>query len=305
MGRLFVFRGAAEGTGGGEGRGCGTVNLKAIDIHTHIHTGDRARQKTEGIRDGAKTFGTGLMDIGLDERAALYRDQQMMAVIFDVDYESASGLRSSNDDVAAAVARYPDLFIGFGTVDPWKGEAAVREIRRSIGDLGLKGLKFQQITQKFDPSDRHFYPLYETIAELGVPVIFHMGTTAIGAGSPGGRGYRLEYGRPILIDGVAADFPKLTIIGAHPGWPWHDELLAVARHKGNVYIDLSGWAPKYFPPSVVQYANTLLQDKVLFGTDFPMLTPDRWLKEFEELPFKPEVRQKILLENARRLLKLG
>jgi hypothetical protein len=103
---------------------------------------------------------------------------------------------------------------------------------------------------------------------------------------------------------VAADFPTLTIIGAHPGWPWHDELLAVARHKGNVYIDLSGWAPKYFPASVVQYANTLLQDRVLFGTDFPMLTPDRWLKEFEELPFKPEVRPKILLENARRLLKL-
>lgn len=281
------------------------MNLKAIDIHTHLPTGERARQSTAGTRDGAKYFGTDQMDIGLDERADLYRSRQMMAVIFDVDYESAAGLRSSNDEIAAALARHPDVFIGFGTVDPWKGEAAVREIRRCVTELGLKGMKFQQITQKFDPSDRRFYPLYETIAALGVPVVFHMGTTAIGANSPGGRGYRLKYGRPILIDDVAADFPELTIIGAHPGWPWHDELLAIARHKGNVHIDLSGWAPKYFPASVVQYANTLLQDKVLFGTDFPMLTPDRWLKEFEELPFKPEVRAKILLENARRLLKLG
>jgi len=281
------------------------LDLQAIDIHTHMHTGDRARETPAGVRDGAKYFGTGQMEIGLDERAELYRSRHMMAVIFDVDYESAAGLRSNNDDIAAAVARYPDVFIGFGTVDPWKGVAAVREIRRCISELGLKGMKFQQITQHFDPSDRRFYPLYETIAEVGVPVVFHMGTTAIGATSPGGRGYRLKYGRPILIDDVAADFPELTIIGAHPGWPWHDELLAVARHKGNVYIDLSGWAPKYFPPSVVQYANTLLQDRVLFGTDFPMLTPDRWLKEFEELPFKPEVRPKILLENAKRLLKLA
>ena len=121
---------------------------------------------------------------------------------------------------------------------------------------------------------------------------------------PGGGGIRLKYCQPIFLDDVAADFPELTIIGAHPSWPWHDEMLSVMLHKANVYMDLSGWRPKYFPQSVVQYANTLLQDKMLFGTDYPALTPKRWLDDFAEVPFRDAVRPKILLENARRVLKL-
>lgn len=103
---------------------------------------------------------------------------------------------------------------------------------------------------------------------------------------------------------MAADFPHLKIILAHPSFPWQDEALAVATHKPGVHIDLSGWSPKYFPPQLVQYANTLLKDKVLFGSDYPVLTPDRWLADFEKLPIKDEVRPKILKENAARLLGL-
>src|SRR5690606_25289726 len=115
-----------------------------------------------------------------------------------------------------------------------------------------------------------------------------------GAGSPGGSGIKLKYCRPIpYLDDVAADFPELKIIAAHPAWPWQPEMLAVARHKSNVYIDLSGWAPKYFPPDLIQYANTLLKDRVLFGSDFPLITPERWIKEFQDLPFKDEVRPMI------------
>ncbi len=106
------------------------------------------------------------------------------------------------------------------------------------------------------------------------------------------------------LDDLAADFPNLTIIGAHPSWPWQEEMLAIAVHKTNVYIDLSGWSPKYFPPSLVQYANTLLQDRVLFGSDYPFITPERWLKDFEKAGFKPEVHEKILFQNAQRLLNL-
>jgi predicted TIM-barrel fold metal-dependent hydrolase len=132
-----------------------------------------------------------------------------------------------------------------------------------------------------------------------------MGHTGVGAGIPGGAGIRLDYVRPIpYLDDVARDFPELTIIGAHPAWPWHDELLSVVLHKANVYMDLSGWSPKYFPPSVIQHANTLLQDKVMFGTDYPLLTPERWLRDFEAAPFKDEVRKKILLENAARVLRI-
>ena len=106
------------------------------------------------------------------------------------------------------------------------------------------------------------------------------------------------------VDDVAADFPDMPIILAHPSFPWQDEALAVATHKPQVYIDLSGWSPKYFPPNLVRYANTLLQDKVLFGSDFPLITPDRWLRDFDTLEIKPEVKPKILKTNAARLLGL-
>jgi predicted TIM-barrel fold metal-dependent hydrolase len=133
----------------------------------------------------------------------------------------------------------------------------------------------------------------------------HTGTTGIGAGAPGGRGLKLSYGRPVpAVDDVAADFPRLTIIAAHFAWPWHLELLAVARHKGNVYIDLSGWAPRYFPAEVIQYCNSVIPDKFLFGSDFPLLSPDRWLDEFGKLDLKDEVREKVLYRNACRILDL-
>jgi predicted TIM-barrel fold metal-dependent hydrolase len=207
--------------------------------------------------------------------------------------------------VASIVQQYADRFIGFASVDPWKGVVAIKELERSVKELGLRGLKLHPTTQAFFPNDTRFYPLWEKCAELGIPVLFHTGQTGVGAGTPGGGGYKLKYAQPIpYIDDVAADFPDLTIIMAHPAVPWQEEQLSVAVHKANVYIDLSGWSPKYFPPVLLQYATSLLQDKVLFGSDYPALQPDRWLRDFEALEIKEEVRQKILLENARKLLKL-
>ena len=132
----------------------------------------------------------------------------------------------------------------------------------------------------------------------------HQGVNGIGAGMPGGGGLRLEYSNPMLLDAVAADFPQLSIVSAHPGVPWQDEQLAVATHKPNVYIDLSGWSPKYFPPILVKYANSLLRHKVLFGSDWPAIAPDRWLADFERIEVKDEVRPLILKENARKRLGL-
>jgi predicted TIM-barrel fold metal-dependent hydrolase len=207
--------------------------------------------------------------------------------------------------VADAVRKFPDVFIGFGSVDPWKGKLAIAELDRAVTALGLRGLKLHPIVQAFWPNDRRFYPLWDACVGLGIPVMFHTGTTGVGAGVPGGNGLRLKYGNPMpALDDLAAEFPGLTIIGAHPSFPWQDEMLAIAVHKTNVYLDLSGWSPKYFSPTLVQYTKSLLQDRVLFGTDYPFLTPDQWLTEFDKLGFKPEVRQKILLDNARRLLRL-
>ena len=140
------------------------------------------------------------------------------------------------------------------------------------------------------------------IQAAGLPALFHTGQTGVGAGMRGGYGMRLKYSNPMYIDDVAADFPDLKIIMAHPSFPWQDEALAVATHKPNVYIDLSGWSPKYFPPILIKYANSLLKDRMLFGSDWPAILPDRWLADFEKLDIKPEVRPLILKENARRLL---
>jgi predicted TIM-barrel fold metal-dependent hydrolase len=174
-----------------------------------------------------------------------------------------------------------------------------------VKDYGVRGFKFHPNYQAFFPNDREVYVIYEAIQEMGVPALFHTGQTGIGAGVPGGGGIRLKYSNPMHVDDVAADFPHMKIILAHPSFPWQDEALAVATHKPTVYIDLSGWSPKYFPPQLVRYANSLLKDRVLFGSDFPVISPDRWLADFEKLDIKPEVRPLILKENAVRLLNLA
>jgi predicted TIM-barrel fold metal-dependent hydrolase len=195
--------------------------------------------------------------------------------------------------------------IPFASVSPHRGKEGVLLAKKLIREYRVKGFKFHPSVQDFFPNDRMAYPLYEAIAEAKLPALFHTGQTGVGAGTPGGGGIRLKYSNPMLLDDVAADFPDMPIVLAHPSFPWQEEALSVATHKPQVYIDLSGWSPKYFPPILVQYANTLLKDKILFGSDYPVMTPERWLADFEKLNIKPEVRPLILKMNAAKLLKLG
>ncbi|MEO9005863.1 MAG: amidohydrolase family protein [Candidatus Dormibacter sp.] len=279
---------------------------RAIDVHVHPNHDEAIKSGGEYLKWAKRHFkGAAPDEITIAETAAMYRAHRMMAVLLGKDARTNTGLPAiPNDSIAQAVREHPDVFLGFGSVDPLQDIAwCVEEVRR-CKELGLIGLKFQQAVQGFSPNEERFYPIYQVAADLGMVCLFHMGTTGIGAGAPGGMGLRLEYCRPILVDGVAADFPNLTIIGAHPGWPWTDELLAMAVHKGNVFIDLSGWAPKYFPPLLVQYARTVLKDKVLFGTDWPLITVERWEKEFKELGFPPDVVELVMLRNAVRVLSL-
>ena len=279
--------------------------MKAIDIHIHVPDppGHPAAKEKE---DMAAYFG--MKDLPQTPEALYekYKALDIFGVIFAIDAESNSGVPYiGNDYVAAVVQKYADQFIGFASVDPWKGKMAVQELERAITELGLRGLKLHPSTQAFYANDPRFYPLWETCAALDIPVLFHSGQTGVGAGQPGGGGIKLKYCQPIpYFDDLAADFPSLTIIMAHPAVPWQEEQLAVALHKQNVYIDLSGWSPKYFRPMLVQYMRSLLQDKVLFGSDYPVMMPERWLKDFEQLEVKDEVRQKILLDNARKILNL-
>jgi predicted TIM-barrel fold metal-dependent hydrolase len=196
------------------------------------------------------------------------------------------------------------VLIPFGSIDPARGVSGIRAARRLVEQHGVRGFKFHPSIQAFEPNDRRVYPLYEELQSLGVPALFHTGQTGIGSGLPGGRGIKLRYSDPMLLDDVAADFPGLTIIMAHPSVPWQDAAIAVAQHKANVYIDLSGWSPKYFPPQLVRAANTLLKDKVLFGSDYPLIRPERWIKDFAALDIRDEVKPLIMKDNAIRALGL-
>ncbi len=282
--------------------------LVAIDVHVHAERNHEQPQDpvtTEILEAAANYFGGHPAQPTAAELATYYRERNMAAVIFNVDDEYGMGRpRLGNGEVLEAARQNPDVLIPFASIDPHKGKLGVREARELIA-AGVRGFKFHPNIQRFWPNDREFYPLYEVIAEAGLIALFHSGTTGIGAGMPGGGGVRLKYSNPMAVDDVAADIPELKIILAHPSFPWQDEALAVAVHKPNVYIDLSGWAPKYFPEILVRYTNTQLRHKMLFGSDYPLITPDRWLKEFAELPIKDEVRPLVLKHNAAKLLALN
>jgi uncharacterized protein len=281
--------------------------LKAIDIHTHAEVScwnpfdaygeeyDRAADKY--FRNSKRPT--------IAESVAYYREKNIGFVMFTVDSEANLGRRRiPNEEIAEAALKNSDIMIAFGSVDPHKGKMGAREVERLITDYGVKGFKFHPTVQGYHPHDRMAWPLYEVINQYKLPAIFHTGHSGIGSGMRCGGGLRLEYSNPIHLDDVAISFPDMQIVMAHPSWPWQDEALSVAMHKPNVWIDLSGWSPKYFPQQLIQYSNTLLKDRVLFGSDFPLIQPDRWIKDAAEAGFKPEVMPGILKGNAARLLKL-
>ena len=282
-------------------------DVLAIDIHTHAEEpcGTHAEDGYDDLQQWMKKYFKMPHDPQptIDMTAAYYRERNIAAVIFPVDAERETGYRRyNNEEMAEAAARHSDILIPFASIDPAKGKMGAREARRLVEHYGIRGFKFHPTFQGFYPNDRSAYVLYEAIVEAGVPALFHTGQTGVGAGMPGGNGLRLKYSNPMYMDDVAVDFPDMKIILAHPSFPWQEEALAVATHKPNVYIDLSGWSPKYFPPILVKYANSLLKERMLFGSDWPAILPDRWLSDFARLDIKDEVRPLILKENARRLL---
>jgi predicted TIM-barrel fold metal-dependent hydrolase len=275
--------------------------LTAIDVHVHLEA-----PKSDNAADAAAAKYFGDSGAARDGSALVeyYRSRRMACVLFTVDERLTGRPQMSNDAVLELAHANPDVVIPFVSLDPMRGPEAVREARRLV-KAGARGLKLHPPLQQFAPNDPLAYPLYEVFADAKLPVLFHTGHSGIGTGMPGGGGVRLKYGNPMLVDDVAVDFPELPIILAHPSFPWQDEAISVCLHKPTVYIDLSGWSPKYFSPTLVQYANTLLRQKVLFGTDYPLITPDRWLSDFEKIAIRDEVRPLILKENAVRLFGLN
>jgi uncharacterized protein len=282
-------------------------SLVAIDTHVHV----------EQDADGCCSLDQELMDASaayfkaddnrtptVDDLAAYYRERRIGAVVFTVDATTAMGRPAlSSEEIIDRVAEHDDILIAFASVDPHAADAAARI--RALAARGAKGFKFHPSLQAFSPNDATFYPLYEAITEAALPAVFHTGQTGIGAGLPGGRGIKLRYSDPMLLDDVAADFPDLTVILAHPSVPWQDSAISMATHKLNVFIDLSGWLPKYFPAQLVRAINGPIRHKVMFGSDYPVLSPDRWIASFNDLEIKPEVRPLIMKDTAIRVLGLG
>jgi predicted TIM-barrel fold metal-dependent hydrolase len=283
--------------------------ISALDVHVHVEAdGHGHLSLDQELMDASAAYfrGSENRTPTVDDLADRYRAAGMAAVIFTVDATTATGHPAlSSEEIAESAARHNDVLIPFGSVDPHQGEDAIHRARRLVEEHGVRGFKFHPSLQAFSPDDPAFTALWGELERLGVPALFHTGQNGIGAGLPGGRGIKLRYSNPLLLDDIAADFPGLTVIMAHPSVPWQDEAISMATHKANVYIDLSGWRPKYFPPELVRAAGGLLRRKVLFGTDYPLITPERWLSDFAELGIAEEHRPAIMKGTAARLLGLA
>jgi len=280
--------------------------LDAIDVHVHIEVDAAGNTSLPPVlaEAASKYFSAGGAPT-IDGIADMYRGLRMAAVVFTVDATTQLGHPAlSSAEIAAAAARHRDVLIPFGSVDPRTGARAIEQATRLVEESGVRGFKLHPTVQGFDPSSEEYFPLYAEFDRLGVPILVHTGQTGIGAAVPGGHGLRLRYSNPMLLDEVAAEFPGLQIVFAHPSVPWQDEALSIATHKSNVWIDLSGWSPKYFPEQLVRAARSYLQDRVLFGSDFPMIDPVRWMRDFAAYEIDDAVHRKLVLSNAARLLGL-
>jgi uncharacterized protein len=213
-------------------------------------------------------------------------------------WHAPDGPLITNEEVEGWVTQHPDRFAGLAAVDLRKPMEAVRELRRCVTELGFKGLRVVPWLWEAPPTDRRYYPLYATCVELGVPFFTQAGHT--GPLRPS------EPGRPIpYIDQVALDFPELVIIAGHIGYPWTEEMIAVARKHENVYIDTSAYTAKRYPPELVSYMQrTSGRRKVLFGTNYPMIFHQHALEDLDALGLDDETRGLFLGGNAERLLKL-
>jgi predicted TIM-barrel fold metal-dependent hydrolase len=281
------------------------VTVRAIDFHVHLPTPDWLDGSMAGYVEAAEAyFRAPVQRSSLADLAARYRGLDVRAVLLAWDAETATGRpRVPNETVATACREFPDAFTGLGSVDPHKGDAAVAEVA-NIAALGLRGVKFHPSLQAFAPDDPAYRPVFAACERHGLLALFHTGTSGIGAGQPGGQGIGLDYARPIRLDAVAAAHPGLSVVAAHFGWPWHMELVAMALHKTNVYIDISGWSPRRIPAEVVSELRGRLSEQFLWGSDFPFLTPERCLGELEALDLPEPARARVLHENAARILGL-
>lgn len=224
------------------------------------------------------------------------------AVIHGEDMESTYGRKIPNEIVLELVQQYPDRFVGFIGADPHKKKRAVREIYR-MARAGLKGVMIAPWEHGLFSNDKKYYPIYEACIDLDIPIWIHTSLNF-------SHVIPMEFGRPLILDRVAVMFPDLKIVAGHAGWPWVTEMVAVMWRHANVYADISGIRPKYMGmietgwAPLVHYGNTLLQDKILFSTAWPLVMFHDAVNDVKNLNLKPEVQEKWFWKNAAGLLKV-
>ena len=285
----------------------GFEDWTAIDVHVHIEVGPGGEDHLSPVlREAASRYFKGDVHLpSIDEVADYYRERRMGAVVFGVDSAlTTQQPRIPNSHIVEGARRHSDVLVPFASIDPRRGPEGISEAEELLAGGEVRGFKFHPNIQQFDPNDHIAYPLYELIESSESIALFHTGHSGIGSGLPGGGGIRLKHGNPMLIDDVAVDFPEMKIIMAHPSFPWQDEALSVALHKPQVHIDLSGWTPKRFPPQLVSYMRGPLKQQMVFGSDYPLITPDRWIDDFRTLEVGEDVETMILKDNAAALLGL-
>ena len=252
------------------------------------------------VRVGAERQGGISLDehVGLMDAAGV--DVALVPAIKAGDHRWKDSWEIPYDHVAEVVERYPGRLRGVAGVSPSLGQAGLRELERGVRELGFVAAHLYPHWFELPPDHRRYYPIYSKCAELGIPIMMQVGQCL----RYGGGRTHPSVGRPITLDTVAIDFPELTIIGIHIGYPWTDEMISMAWKHENVYIGSDAYAPKHWPAAFVQYLNTYGQDKVLFGTDFPVIDPVRAMREIDALDLRPEPRAKFLRGNAERVFRL-
>ncbi len=280
--------------------------MKAIDIHVHPWTRE-FMEKNECIKHAIEFFKIppDRLPGSLDDLLSDMDEAGVgTSVILGQDVRGSSkpqfkNYTLTNEELKKMMERAPSRFVAFGSIDP-RNEDELSKLKVMAKDYGIKGLKIHGDASEIYPNDDLLYPIYEKCVEYGLAVLHHTGTT--------GLGYcKIKYGRPLDLDDVAQDFPELKIICAHFGWPWMEECFAVATRNRNVYVDISGWLARYFPPLLITYMNGLLKEKTLFGTDYPMIRTTAWMEDFDKYTrpqLKAGVAEMVLWQNAQRLLKL-
>jgi predicted TIM-barrel fold metal-dependent hydrolase len=278
--------------------------MRAVDMHVHLPTAEWVCGCVGDYLDSIERyFGRRPEPHSTDELIVMYERLDLAGVLLGWDAERATGKAPiPNEGLAAICAKANGRFVGFGSVDPARTDALDR--LAEFPGLGLRGVKLHPTLQDFDPSDERFLPFFDAAAELGLVILTHAGTSGLGAGEPGGQGLRIDHARPLLLDRIAARHAHMPILLAHVGWPWHLEALAMALHKRNVYLDISGWRYRYLPDDVKREMARRLSGQFCFGTDYPMFDPAACLEEFERLELPDEVARRVLYENAAELLKL-